>query len=387
MKLILTTFLIFILSAAWSQIDREINVKHQEMGPLDIKSFPSEIHPEYPGTKREMLDFIQLHFQFTPEMVREELYELNIYLQIDVSEDGKVLDVHALEKRENKALFKELKRIFLLMPSWIPGKTNGKDVMASTVISYRKPIVFAYGNELASDNLVYDVNQRLDTAHVYFNPQIKPQQNYDSLEYTYLMSLKFKYPEELLKDSIIGAYTYECLIDEYGNSRGCKLASNKTSYPLMDSISFENMKNLPKYEPASIDGVPVKYTLRVGHFVYPPDYFVHEKHKIRKTRSQGRYYQSSEQGLRKHFEEHFIYPETLRKEPMFGTVYVSLEAEEDGGLKFCYILSGISPLIDKEVVSVLKQSSDWTYIDYTDPYTKGQAIIVAIRISERHLKQ
>lgn len=387
MKMIIATFLITVLNSAWAQIDREIDVNLELTDPFRIKSYYSEIPPKFPGTKREMLDFIELRFQFTPEMVRTELYELELYLQVDVDEDGKVLDIHDLRNRkENTALFKEVKRIFLLMPNWIPGKTKGKDVKSSTRVNYKKPIVFAYGNEFASDTLVYNENQTLDTTHIYSKPQIRPQQKYNSLEYNYLMSLKFNYPNELIKDSIIGAFTYECLIDEFGNSRGCTLVSNSSSYPILDSISFENMKNLPKYEPASIDGVPVKCTVRVGHFVYPPDYFVNGKHKIRKTRSLGRYYQSSEQGLRKHFEENFIYPEDLRKEPKFGTVYVSLEADEDGELKFCYVLFGINPLIDKEVVRVLNQSAQWTYINYTQPYTKGQAIIVAIRISERHVK-
>ena len=45
-----------------------------------------------------------------------------------------------------------------------------------------------------------------------------------------------------LKEAMEGnAEAIQTIIDEYGNSRVCKLASNKTSYPLMDSISFENI--------------------------------------------------------------------------------------------------------------------------------------------------
>lgn len=400
MKLLLTSILITILSTAWSQFHRRFE-EPIEMPPdlFSIKSFPSETPPKYPGTKEEMLYFIEIHFHFAPEMAIEELYKLEALIQVDVSKTGEILNIHDLKNRQElimdfgdqnskkdpDVLFEELKRIFLLMPNWIPGKTQGKNVKASTVVEYKKPIVYAYGNEFMSDTLVYDESQQLDITHIYTNPQIKPKQRFDSLEYTYLMSLKFNYPEELLKDSIICAYTYECLIDEYGNARDCKLATPSV-YPLMDSISFEHMKHLPMYEPASIDGVAVKCTLRVGHFVYPPDYIKEGRHGMRENRQRGRYYQTSEQGLRRHFEENFNYPEALREKPIFGTVYLSLEALEDGSLKFCYVLSGINPLIDIKVVAALKQSSDWTYVNYDRPYVKGQSIIVAIRISERHLE-
>ena len=395
MKWITTLVFVTFLSSLWSQYVREVtNSEGEILFERDVKFFPSEIAPKFPGTEKEMMEFIELRFQLIPEMLVNQSHELEILIQIDVNSAGKIIKVHDIANdhyfdpfpnKQQNYLFQELKRVFLIMPNWVPGKTNGKNVTASTYIRYKKPIVFAYGNESTSDKLVYDQNQNIDTTHVYSNPQIRPQQHYDSLEYTYLMSLKFDYPEELIKDSIIFAYTYECIVDEQGDVIKYKLDSSPSPYPLLDSVSFENMKNLPSYEPASIDGIPVKCTLRAGHFVYPPDYFENEKHRIRKTRHDGRYYKTRKQGIRRYIEQHFVYPESLRENPIFGTVYVSLEANRDGSLKFCYVASGIHAEIDKEVVRVLNQSTNWTYIDYDQPFTKGQAIFVAIKISEKHL--
>lgn len=398
MKLILTFICSLFLSCIWAQYDPYIPEPEEELAFENrIKFFRSEVAPEYPGTKKEMLDFIDLRFQFTPEMIKTIPYQLEIRLQIDVNVEGKIINVYDIANNhfldinpgDNRAnlFFEELRRVFLLMPNWKPGKTNGKNVVSSTYIEYKKPIMYAYGNEFTSDKLVLDQNMNRDTGRIYYNPQIKPQQHYDSLEYTYLISRRFEYPEELLKDSIIFAYTYECIVDEQGNITDYKLDSNPSPYPLLDSISFETMKNMPPYEPASIDGFPVKCTLRAGHFVYPPHYFENDSHRIRKNRNRGRYYQTSEQGLRRHIEEYFVYPKSLSEKPVFGTVYLSLEANKDGSLKTCYVASGIHPLIDKEVLRVLNQSTNWTYVNYDQPYTKGQSIFVAVRISERHLER
>jgi len=84
------------------------------------------VPPKYPGTREEMLHFIELRFQFTPEMALEELYQLEAIIQVDVSKTGKILNIHDLKNRQHQVmsfedinykknrdiLFKELKRIF-----------------------------------------------------------------------------------------------------------------------------------------------------------------------------------------------------------------------------------------------------------------------------------
>jgi len=64
--------------------------------------------------------------------------------------------------------------------------------------------------------------------------------------------------------------------------------------------------------------------------------------------------------FRSYIARNLKYPEQAMDSKIQGTVYVQFVVEKDGSLSHITILRGVVPLIDQEVVKVVKASPAWT---------------------------
>lgn len=88
--------------------------------------------PEYVGGNAAMLKFIQNNFHIP---AGKEGYSGKVYVKFVIEETGKVSDIEIARSLEPE-IDKEAVRVISMMPDWIPGKQNGKNVK----VSYTLPI-------------------------------------------------------------------------------------------------------------------------------------------------------------------------------------------------------------------------------------------------------
>ena len=86
-------------------------------------SGPPEISAEFPGGKDSVYRFFgcRLHL---PDSVKNLYPHIRAFLQINIDENGKVLEAKVL-RSVNRLVDDEIIRVALLMPAWKPARTRG----------------------------------------------------------------------------------------------------------------------------------------------------------------------------------------------------------------------------------------------------------------------
>lgn len=96
--------------------------------------------PEFPGGSAELYKFLQDHINY-PTAAKENQIEGTVVLEFVVNGEGKVANITVIVNPFTP-LTEEAIRVLKLMPRWIPGKRNGKNV--STY--YTLPVKFSITN-------------------------------------------------------------------------------------------------------------------------------------------------------------------------------------------------------------------------------------------------
>ena len=94
--------------------------------------------PQFPGGKDELSKFISSNLVF-PERLKKLKLDSYVIVRFVVNSKGKIEGAEIL-KGQDEELNKEALRVINLMPQWIPGKQNGKNVS----VRYYIPMGFKY---------------------------------------------------------------------------------------------------------------------------------------------------------------------------------------------------------------------------------------------------
>ncbi|MDL2223950.1 TonB family protein [Bacteroidales bacterium OttesenSCG-928-M06] len=114
----------------------EIIVEEEEADEADEPFRFVEVMPEYPGGAEAMFKYISENISY-PQEASENGIQGTVYVQFVVKEDGAISDIKVI-RSVDKLLDDEAVRIVQLMPKFIPGKQNGKNVS----VYYSLPIRF-----------------------------------------------------------------------------------------------------------------------------------------------------------------------------------------------------------------------------------------------------
>lgn len=124
--------------------DENIQVPEESTGTGVIEEKAPEVFtvvqemPEFPGGIAEMMKFIQKNIVYPPS-AREAGISGKCFLRFVVNEDGKISNVEILKGVPGcPECDKEAIRVVKSMPSWKPGKQNGKEVK----VYFQLPINF-----------------------------------------------------------------------------------------------------------------------------------------------------------------------------------------------------------------------------------------------------
>lgn len=98
--------------------------------------------PEFPGGQSAFMSYLAKEIKY-PENEKEEGIQGTVYISFVIRDDGKVSDAKVERGiRGGEALDKEALRVITHMPTWKPGKHQGKNVNVKTTI----PIKFFASN-------------------------------------------------------------------------------------------------------------------------------------------------------------------------------------------------------------------------------------------------
>ncbi len=86
----------------------------------------AEEMPSFPGGDREMMSFLKHNIVY-PDSALNAGIQGAVFVTFMVEKDGHLGDIYVI-RGANKFLDAEALRVMHLMPAWIPGKINGKNV-------------------------------------------------------------------------------------------------------------------------------------------------------------------------------------------------------------------------------------------------------------------
>ncbi|MDO4159110.1 MAG: energy transducer TonB [Prevotellaceae bacterium] len=98
-----------------------------------------EVMPEFPGGMNAMMGFFIKNIKYPADAIAEKV-EGRVIVRFVIDADGKVCDVEIV-KSVSKSIDAEALRVVKAMPTWIPGKINGKAVR----VRFTVPVIFKLG--------------------------------------------------------------------------------------------------------------------------------------------------------------------------------------------------------------------------------------------------
>jgi len=369
--LLLGTFLSLISYGQWDPYPTDTENQ--------IHDFVEEM-PEFPEGEEAMFEFLYDKFQFSPNMLLSNESRIELYVSFVVLKTGLINNIEVRLNRNSPEAFKELKRVIQQMPKWNPGKQAGKAVNVRFTIPFKLNIYTPY-NKFNENNKLILKDGKPDTTVIYKNPSIPAAENAYLPLYWQLINENIHRLNSLLNDTINHFYSILGVINTNGRFHPEKIISKKHS-PLLDSLALEAAKQLPDFFPARINGELVNSYYKFG--------FTLQSHpsKIDYNSNKRNYSGSFLLGaplFRRYFESEFNYailPSSIT-EPF--NVYIGFNVDENGRLTN---LSGYdiqSPIIEKEIIRVLKTMSGWRYTE-TIEFQKKRIINILIDPADREPK-
>jgi len=98
--------------------------------------------PEFPGGMTACMQFLAKNIKYPVDCMKEGI-QGRVIIQLVVDKDGSIQDTKVV-RSIHPSLDKEALRVANLMPKWIPGKVNGKDVRCRFTI----PMMFRLDKEI-----------------------------------------------------------------------------------------------------------------------------------------------------------------------------------------------------------------------------------------------
>ena len=110
--------------------------------PLDEKVYTvMEEQAEYPGGVQSMYEFLGDNILY-PEQAKKANVQGKVFLSFVVGSTGKIREVKVL-KGVGSGLDEEAERVVKMMPTWKPGREDGKEV----AVRYNLPVIFKLKKE------------------------------------------------------------------------------------------------------------------------------------------------------------------------------------------------------------------------------------------------
>lgn len=213
------------------------------------------------------------HIQNNLRYPRKALWhrmEGRVLVQFMIDKKGKVIDIQVKGPENGQLLEEEALRVFETLPTFVPGKVNGKPVYVNKGV----PINFVLPKEYKLAKTVYPT---LDHINSFSDVDILPKfpscsesgSNDDALDCFNNQMVEhvqkhFKYPKRASEDYIEGQVKTQFVIDEEGNVTNIQLFGPDNG-KILERAAEKLIEKLPKFIPAKKGdkAVGVKYSLPI----------------------------------------------------------------------------------------------------------------------------
>ena len=166
---------------------------------------------------------------------------------------------------------------------------------------------------------------------------------------------KVVYPEEAMRKGIKGNVYVGVTIRADGSVTDERIV--RGAHPLLDAEALCVIRELPRWEPAKIDGKAVDETYVVT-VPFDPDYL--EKEPWADVYMVVEDMPEFPEGDVKHYlAEHVRYPEEAKKQGVEGVVFVRFIIKPDGSLTDVEVSRPVHPLLDAEALRVVREMPRW----------------------------
>lgn len=311
----------------------------------------AEQMPSFPGGEQEMMKFIQENVQY-PQYEKEHRIVGKCYVTFIVEKDGTIREAKILKGVPfGSGCDAEAIRVVNMMPQWIPGKQNGKEVR----VQFNLPIKFSlHSTTLSEKDTIYYTSDWIvcdKTEAKYYRIAIKQAKGYLVKD----LYIKNNHPQTTFEclelDPIVKDGKY-ILYFENGNKKtegnfesdkriGIWTFWEKDEKDSLVVECFLNGTYKNKYVPAS-QPMNKKYDVEYKAEVMPE--FV-----------------GGAQKMYEFIGSNVVYPKAERKKGIMGTCYITFVVEKDGHLTDVKVLKGVNggSGCDKEALRVVSSMPQW----------------------------
>jgi TonB family protein len=312
----------------------------------DSLSLPRRHEDDAPFSPFDIGLYLRTNLHY-PQAARENGISGRVLIKFVVNENGAISDCQVVNG-PGGGLNGEALKVVKNMPAWIPAIQNGKPVKVYFTLPVKFILENGYGSRERkadkTDDYYYDHNDE---------PDVWPEAGYDHVAY---ISEHVHYPESARKNKIQGDVMVAFIVNKEGEINSCRILYSLD--PRCDSEALLVVKNMPKWKPGKYNRKPVSAEQLTTVSFYPSE---EEK---RNAISKKIYHYVEQMPVsavdpKKYIADHLIYPDSLKKKNVFGTVFVKFIITETGALDSVSILKGLGNGCDEEAMRVVKSMPDW----------------------------
>ena len=255
-----------------------------------------------------------------------------------VDEQGRVTDVEVV-RGLHPVLDSNAMAIVAGLPTFLPGLQDGKPVKVKGTLAIDYTTEMRKRTRISQDTMCY-----------WSSDEKTPWEGVRD----YICS-KVVYPEEAMRKGIKGDVYVGVTIRADGSVTDERIV--RGAHPLLDAEALRVIRELPRWEPAKIDGKAVDETYVVT-VPFDPDYLEKEPwadvYMVVEDMPE-----FPEGDVDSYLAGHMRYPEEAKKQGVEGKVFVRFIIKPDGSLTDVKVLRPVHPLLDEEALRVVREMPRW----------------------------
>jgi TonB family protein len=319
------------------------------IGTDTLYSFTKEM-PVFPGGNEAFKKFKTKNVNF-PEKLKSLGIEGVVLVRFIVEKNGSVSDVRIING-VSPSLDEEALRVAKLMPSWQPGKENGRPVKSISMTTFEFQLTPKI-TEAIDENTPFVVVEEM--------PRFPGG---DSALIAYITQ-NTKYPEVAKANKIEGRVIIRfCVTDAGGIDRVSVL---KGVDPELDAEGIRVVKSLPKFKPGKQGGKPVNvwYMVPITFGSGKPSPLKSANIPPKAPPAPQGYdevavFKGGETAMYQFINSNLTYPEAAKKNNISGRVNLRFSVGTDGNISDVFVTKSADPALDAEAIRVIKLLPTWT---------------------------
>lgn len=216
--------------------------------------------PEFPDGVKALAKFFDDNLYCTFENDSNKTF--NVIVRFNINSEGYVREPKILQGTNNTECDNEVIRTVKLMPQWIPGKRDGKNISTlytlPIVVKARKPI-----QESMQVDMVKIAERIEDGTLVYVRPNKRPEFTGGNDALAKFIDDNLEYPEDAIKKNTQGVVGIQLVIDETGVLKNRYTIISHLS-PECDEEALRIVNLMPQWTPAVYEGENVAAYYNLG---------------------------------------------------------------------------------------------------------------------------